>query len=462
MKHKNKYKYQEGQLLIFTFVMMAVITLIIVALVGYAGTQLRSQRQAVNRTIGLDIAEAGAEMAIWKLNNQVGYIGESNTSYGGGVYSVTVTTVTGNSKLIKVDSYVPNAVNPIAHRTIQVTATLGTTNIGFNYGVHVGNGGLDMSNNSRIVGNVYANGNITGSQSARIQGTAIVAGNSGIIDGMDIDGDSWSHTIRGNSTVGGNAKHSVLQNTTVTGNVVSDSISNCTIAGTAKYDTRSSCSVSGATTTPNPDAFVGAPNLPLPITEEQIDEWEAEATAGGTIASQTYDSGTRNLGPIKINGNLTVTGTAELVVTGTIWVTGQITINNSAIIRLASGYGTLSGIIIAGIDESTTAGYIDIDNSSQVLGSGETGSYVLLLSQREGTANTAIKQNNGSGAAILYAGEGTIEIGNNSSMKEITAALLKVTNAATIAYETGLANANFTSGPAGGWEIQAQTWQMLQ
>src|SRR3989338_195957 len=125
---------------------------------------------------------------------------------------------------------------------------------------------LNLSGNTaKIIGNVYSSGNIIGTNSARIQGMTIASGPTGVIDGMDIDGDAWSRTIRGNSTVGGNATHAVLQNTTVTGNVVADSISNCTIGGTAKYDTKSNCTVNGAATIPNPDAFVPADVLSLPI-----------------------------------------------------------------------------------------------------------------------------------------------------------------------------------------------------
>ncbi len=466
MKHATHNKNQDGQILILALIFMVIVTGLVGSLVGYAGVQIKGHRQSVARTQALNIAEAGIEAAIWKLNNVPGYTGETNTTYNNGTYDITITNLSGSERLIRASAYVPNQANAIGRRVVQVTATTGTINIGFNYGVQVGNGGLEMSNSSKVIGNVYANANIDGANSARIQGTAVVAGANGYIDDVDIDGDSWSHTIRNNSTVGGNARHAVLQNTTVTGNAVADSISNCTITGNAKYDTRSSCSVSGTATTPNPDNFVPADILPLPISEAQIDIMETEAAAGGTIGSQTFSSGTRNMGPVKIDGNLTLSGTAELVMTGSIWVTGEIKLSNSAILRLDSSYGSLDGIVIAGIDEDANNGYIEISNSAQVMGSGTEGSYVLLLSQREGTGSTAIKQDNGQGSAILdtilYAGEGMIDIANSSGMREITAAKLKISNSATVTYESGVASANFSSGPTGGFEIADQTWQLLQ
>ena len=187
----------------------------------------------------------------------------------------------------------------------------------------------------------------------------------------------------------------MLRNTTVAGNVVADSISNCIIGGTATYDTSSSCTVTGTTFTPNPNVFVPADVLPLPISEAQIDVWELEATNGESVGSQTFSSGTRSMGPKKINGNLIMSGDAELVVTGTLWVTGEIELSNNSKIKLDASYGSSSGVIIAGIDESATAGEIEISNSAQVLGSGSAGSYIMLLSQREMGSN-AIKTSNSS------------------------------------------------------------------
>lgn len=452
---------QSGQMIITVVIFALIIMVAVSSLVGYAMLQIQAQRQAVGRTLGLSIAEAAVESAIWKLNNQPGYNGESGTGYNGGVYNITLTTL-GNSKIIRAEAFVPDAAAPKAKRVVQVTATTGTTNYAFNYGVQVGDGGLEMSNSSRVIGNVYSNGNIVGTNSARISGTAIVAGPAGIIDGMDVDENSWAYRIQNNSAVGGNATHAILQNTSVGGNVVADSIASCSVGGNATYDTRSSCSVGGSATTPNPNPFVPAEVLPLPISEAQIDLWEQEAAAGGVVSTQSYSSGSRTLGPKKINGNLILNNTAEVVVTGTLWVTGEIRLSNSAILRLDPSFGAAGGVVLAGIDESSANGYIEINNSAQTLGSGTAGSYLLLLSQREGLGSTAIAQTNGSGSAILYAGEGLIALTNSSAMKEITARKLRISNSATVTYESGLANAQFTSGPAGGWEVLFGTWQLLQ
>ena len=454
MVSNTKINLERGQAMMVATILFLVVSITIIF--GLAGPILKQQKIASNLVLSRQsyfLAEASVEDVVYRL--QTGKPVEANEVLSlNGSTVTTVTTDTAEGKQIVATGEVKETV-----RKVKVNLILGT-GIAFHYGVQIGQGGLEMSNSSKVIGNAYSNGNIIGTNSARIQGTAIASGPTGIIDGMDIDGDAWSHTIRGISTVGGKATHAVLQNTTVTGNVVADSISSCTIGGTAKYDTRSSCTVIGAITTPNPDVFVPATILPLPISEAQIDVWESEAEVGGVVGDQIYSSGTRNLGPKKINGDLILSNTAEIVVTGTLWITGEIRLSNSAILRLDPSYGGSSGVIIAGIDESATTGYIEIANSAQVLGSGSLGSYIMLLSQKEGTGSDAIKTSNSSAAAILYAGEGQIEISNSAALKEITAYKLEINNSATVTYESGLANSNFSSGPGGGYEISS--WQEIE
>ncbi|MBX4187759.1 MAG: hypothetical protein KW793_01325 [Candidatus Doudnabacteria bacterium] len=454
-------KYSSGQVMILTIVFSAILLSLMAGLIGYWMTQIAHHRQSLARTKALNIAEAGVEMALWKLNNQPGYNGEVSTFYGEGEYNVTITELSSTTKLVRADAFVPNATSPRGKRSVQLTLVIGTTNVGFNYGVQVGDGGLEMANSSQVVGNVYSDGDIIGTNSARIQGTAIAAGTS-IIDGMDVDNNAQAHTIRNNSSIMGNATVSVLQNSTVGGNLQADSISSCTVGGSAVYDTRTSCTIDGTATSPNPNAYFQAPVVPLPITEEQIDGWEDDAESGGSIGTQSFSSGSRSLGPVKINGDLILSNTAELIITGTIWVTGQLSILNQSILKLSPGYGGLSGMVLVGTDESPTEGFIDISNNTEILGSGTAGSYLMLLSQKEGFASTAIRNNNTGVAAILYAGEGTIELGNSAAMKEVTAGKLVVANTSTVTYETGLANTAFTSGPGGGWEVMDGTWQLVQ
>lgn len=444
--------------MIIIVVIFALIAMIAVSsLVGYTMLQIRLQRQAVAQTMGVSIAEAGAELAIWKLNNQSGYTGESGTSYGGGVYNITITN-TGSGKLVKAEAFVPDVATARAKRVVQITVSNGSKNIGFNYGVQVGVGGLLMDNNSSVAGNVYSNSNVTGS--GTITGTAIAGGASGTISGVTVSAGASAHNVT-NATVTGNVNTFALSGGTVTGNVSASSVANCTINGNAVYNTKSSCSITGTETTPNNNVPADPTIQPLPIDQTQINAWITDATNGGTVGNQTI-SGSVSLGPKKINGNLTLNNNSTLTVTGTLWVTGAITFNNNSTLQLSSSYGSLSGVVIAGTSGSSSAGVINAQNGSTISGSGTAGSYVLLLSQRDDPTNTAISVANNAAGAIFYAGTGVINLYNNSTIKEATAEKIYMNPNAILTYASGLASAQFSSGPAGGWEFLVGTWQLLQ
>jgi hypothetical protein len=197
----------------------------------------------------------------------------------------------------------------------------------------------------------------------------------------------------------------------------------------------------------------------LPISQTQIDEWKSIAAAGGTLNGDYYLGGNNSasLGPRKINGNLNIQNTAVLTMTGTVWVTGNVTLKNSGAIQLAPSYGNKSGVMV--VD-----GIVTIENSFALCGSeGFNGtscnpsngkSYLLMLSTNTGDPAIDMKGTatiNG----VLYAANGTLTIQNQGHIKGGTAYRLYLKNNGVITYDTGLINLNFTEGPGGGWEIQS-------
>ncbi len=463
-KSQNRLDMQQGQIIIIALVFVLVITSLVGSLVAYTLIQSRAHKQAVGMVQAINIAEAGVETGLWKLNNASNYSGETDTAFGNGTYTITITGVGGTSKVIKVDAFVPNRTSPIAHRIVQMTATLGSTNISFRYGVQVGAGGLVMDNNSSITGNVFANGNITGATGTNIYGDAYTA-LTNTINSVIVQGNSVSHNIL-DSQVGGNASHYDIKRTNITGNSSSHSMtgtpSNCSVGGSAAYNTISGCTITGAITTPNPSVPVDQAVQPFPIADDDILAWQQDAVDGGILSSSQTINGTVSLGPKKIQGNLTVTNGSTLIIRGTLWVTGQVRLSNGSTVKLDTGYGSASGIIIAGVQGDTAAGYIDINNIAQILGSGTAGSFTIMISLRNNISSPAIQVANNATGAILYAPQGLAEVVNNAQLKEITAYKLHLNNNADIVYDSGLANTNFSSGPGAGWELMPQSWQLLQ
>jgi len=167
--------FQSGQVLIIAVVLLSILLLMLGALLSYTGTQIISHRGAVTKVQALNIAEAGIETAIWKLNNQSGYTGESNTSYGGGTYTISVTSIDANDKSIAVTAYIPNSTHPTATRIVKATASIGSTNISFRYGLQTGTGGFTMTGGATLNGNIYSNGDISATTGVHITGSAVAA-----------------------------------------------------------------------------------------------------------------------------------------------------------------------------------------------------------------------------------------------------------------------------------------------
>ncbi|OGF62772.1 hypothetical protein A2662_00200 [Candidatus Giovannonibacteria bacterium RIFCSPHIGHO2_01_FULL_45_33] len=198
---------------------------------------------------------------------------------------------------------------------------------------------------------------------------------------------------------------------------------------------------------PNQYCFIeNPPREELPISDGVILDWKAAAAAGGTTAGDVIISGTQTIGPRKITGKLTVSNGATLIVGGTIWVVGDIVFDNLSIIKLAPEYDSFSGVILS--DSK-----IDVKNNSVFSGSGEVGSHMMVLAAKDSIDEEIINVDNNSEGVIYYAGKGRIKFSNNGVAKEATSYGLILDNNATITYESGLANVNFSSGPAGGWDI---------
>lgn len=230
---------------------------------------------------------------------------------------------------------------------------------------------------------------------------------------------------------------------------VNTQITNATVNGTARAPAFSNDTVSGAACPPTGGNCIVAsdPPQPLSISDGVLQDFRNQAAAGGVVGDQNI-SGTASLGPTKINGDLNVNGGATLTVTGTLWVTGQFQTSNNATVRLSSAYGTNSGMIIA---DNT----VELSNNVILSGSGQSGSYIMVVAAKNATTSEVLDISNNVAGAIFYAPHGRIHFNNNAGAKEASGYGLDLDNNATVTYESGLQNINFTSGPGGTWKIKS-------
>lgn len=416
---KKHTRAQGGYILLTALVFAAMFTSVSVGLINAVTQSARVERANVAVAQAQTIAEAGIDKAVYELNQSGSYTGESGTSLGAGMFTTSVAAVNSSTKSITSTGYVPNAVKPTAKRTIKVNVGVNSSVVSFRYGVQVDRGGVSMGGGSRINGNLFSNGNVSG-----------------------------SGTITGDATVGGGATTS-LSGITVQGNAYAHALSGCSVGKDAYYQTISGCSVGGVSHPGSPDQ----PPSSLPISDAQIADWQNAAAAGGSIGSQTI-SGTVSLGPKKIAGNLTVSDNATLTVTGTLWVTGILDASNNATIKLSSSYGTNSGVIV-------TDSVADVSNNVTFSGSGQSGSYLMLVVSKNDPAHEVLEISNNVVGAIFAAPHGRVHFNNNAGAKEVTGYGFDLGNNATITYESGLQNETFSNGPGGSWAVVRGTYSIL-
>ena len=389
-------------MLIIAVIFLAVILIMISTLFSRVASYVQFGSNSIMREQAVNLAEAGVDNTIWQLNVNAGSCPaitcSNEISVGStGTFKVTIANKTSELKTITSKGCIPNCTNPRSTKTIRVDTLIGTDTISFKYAVQVGTGGVDMENSSLIGGtnggNVYSNGDITGSGSSKINGDAYAVGS---ISSPDPEVTGTKHP--------------------------------------------------------------GASPQPMPIEDPSsfYQEWKVAAEAiqitncpGGTCS---YTSGSPSLKG-KYGGNLILQNSAQAVMDGTIWVTGNVTVKNSASLKLNDSFGSNGSVLI-------TDGNVDTDNSGGFIATNANPKgYILIVTTSTATSGAITVKNTGVNA-IFYALDGGAIMQNSAQVTALVAKQLNIKNSATLTYDQGLAGAQFSSGPGGSWQIKKGTYRI--
>lgn len=171
----------RGQIVLIALVFFAIFLTIASALISYVIQFRISERHAVASAKALYLAEAGFDKAVYELNRNASYAGETETALGEGEFTVSVATIDSGTKRVTVTGYVPSSANPVATKIISATAAINSSIVSFRFGVQVGEGGVTMDNGSQINGNLYTNGSVEGTGASEsgapyVTGDVTVAG----------------------------------------------------------------------------------------------------------------------------------------------------------------------------------------------------------------------------------------------------------------------------------------------
>jgi hypothetical protein len=422
MKTRNEIG-QKGQVVITAAVLFLAGSLVAIGgITGPIFKEVRSANNLLQSKQAFAVSEGSLEDVTYRLMTGLPYVSTEVLEIRGSTATTTITDVSEGKRITALG----DKLNSIRKSEIDLK---NGTGVAFFYGIQTGIGGVELENNSSIIGNVYSMGEVEGAGSNLIAGDVVSAGVAGEIDGVHATGSAYAHTIR-NSQIDRDAYFQSILNTTVGGSQFPNSADQTEIE--------------------------------LPISDEQIAGWEVNAAAGGTTSSPCpyIINSSQTIGPVKISCDVTISGNSTVVtLLGEVWVEGNITIKNNVIIRVDASLGEKSVVIIADNPSNrTTSSKIVLENNAIFEGSGTEGSYVMLISQNENAENGGdetgiLVKNNAEGALFVYAKHGEISLENNASLKEVAAHTVNLKNNAVVTYETGATSLLFSSGPGGGYTI---------
>jgi len=416
-------KNEHGQALLVVVVFMLFLSLAIgFGLLTPIITDTRLIAQQFTSAQSIYVAEAGVEDVVYRLRNSMNFDSTELLKLAGATATTTVSDVGDEQKKVRTQGQMGKVVRA---SKADVLVSSGTS---FNFGAQAGVEGFDIRGGSTLNGNVYSNGNVTGAGGSEITGSAIAVstiegeGGSQWWQPLVVSEDSWADTVI---------------TTRTNGTLYCDtSIDNYPPPDGTPCDTSQG--------TPQPADF--------PISDSAANAWKEEAESGGTISGDVSVGWAGDtLGPKKITGNLTIGGGGVLTLTGTVWVVGDVSVGGGGSVELDSSYGNQSGVLI-------TDGQIDIGGGGEFKGSGELGSYPVLVTTStcpdgSGCSGPALSLSGGSGAVVLVAQNGTLFLNGGSAARAITGKRVEMSGGGEVNYDAGLVSLFFTSGPGGTWSI---------
>lgn len=246
----------------------------------------------------------------------------------------------------------------------------------------------------------------------------------------------------------------------VEGNVYAETVSGVSV--NSNYNLYCQAGRNNKSCVTSPESSSNPPPLSFPVTNDFIDSWKDQATAGGiTNGNVTINWSGGTLGPKKIVGDLVITS-GTLIINGPVYVTGKIQVSNGGKIELASSFGTNDGIIISD-------GPIYVYGGASARGSGNSSSFLVLVTTNSTIHSGGINNkeqfagylDNGGDVDAFYAPNGEIWVAGGSELNTVVSYQMAITNGAKINFKSALSNMGFQSSNASGsWGLAS--WKESQ
>lgn len=381
-------------------------------------------------------ADAGADYAVGRIgqdNSWSGTGGEVTLHSETKIRTTYAVTVTNNAKTKTLNvvgrSYSPASATTPA-RSVKIAVDLRPVTAGA-FGIISGEGGLFMSNSSKIVGgDVFINGEISLSNTAQI-GLSTVPLNVSV-----------AHQI---CPVPPNATYPRVCNNGEHGQSITINGPSAHIYGTVKATNQ----INGAGMS-SPGLISGSSVAPLPLpTYDRAAQ--KSAVANNITGAAASCSGTQNLvwpANTKITGNVTIGVKCNVIVQGNVWITGSLNVLNSAKLIVADTLGTTVPNIM--VDGATGAIF---SNSAQLVSNASSTGFEIFtfwsnsacspdcttltgtdLYNSRAVTTINLQQSSTAPNTIFYAYWSQVQIGNSGQIGALIGQTIQMNNTGTLTF----------------------------
>ncbi len=433
---------QRGSILLVFLAVLPFLILIALYYTNLSLTSFQVARQDQLHTEAQLAADAGADYAIEQFsqdNTWTGTSGETTLHSDGKLKTTFTASISGDDKTKTVaitgKTYWPASATT-ASRSVKIYVDLRPVTGGL-FSVISGEGGLFMSNSSKVVGgDVFVNGEINLANSAQI-GLSTNAVNVKVADQTCPNPADSTYPRVCDSGENGQP---------------------ITIANTAHiYGQVKATNQTDGSGMSNPGLVAGtvAPQA-LPTYDRAAQKAAVTTTITGAAASCDNNQTLTWAANTKINGDVAVRGKCKVTVAGNVWITGSLTTSNQGQIIVADSLGTtMPNIMVDGV-----AGATFLNSSALTSNASNTGFEIYTFYSKAscspdcatvtGTdlansrAVTTITLNNSGDEpnTIFYAYWSQVQVQNSGQIGALIGQTISLTNTGTITFgsSTGIGN----------------------
>ncbi|MGD8744390.1 MAG: hypothetical protein PVJ52_02245 [Candidatus Woesebacteria bacterium] len=452
-----KEKGQAALVIIFVLGIISVLIGVSLQKTGYVESVMGRNNE--NSLKAFYIANSGVEEAIYRiqLDSSFGYPspGSFDLDVGEGKVEVEVTGSDENERIIESVGTWENYV-----RRVRVLVYNTSFKPGFIDAIHAGLGGVEIRNNSRVMGmedadgNVYSKSFIKGAKNdySLVSGecktsASAIYGSAYAVETITklADNDSGVCVMK-------DANAEFLDNCFVVGSAISPN--------TPPID----CPHLGEWVDDEPPPERDLPEMGVGTMKKFLDakgeKFSGDCILDGSGGADDCSDGTNQIGTIKIEGNLIKPQNVDIVVSGPVWVTGDIIFESNS--EIALGDVTTSQMVVSDgkIESNSNISYLPkeiTDDEGNV-----TKAFLLFISTYDSGLESddplfcddeAISLFSNNNSVLFYSTEGCILVNANSNFHgAILGEGIRVDNNSEVEYDPDLQGAIFGLTKSGGWQ----------